>query len=522
MAFDTIIRFFFADNGLSAGLAKANAALNQVGRQGPAARSGLRAAEMGMRALAFEAVGLQGPLGRVAGGLLQIGGGSALVLGAVAGIGAIAAAYKLSAKTADDARAATDKLNEKWRALVAEGRPWVKLQNDIAEATAAATAAQEKFNRLSTPIPGGEGTTEGTAGEIALAQNELDAAKRVLNELRRREPTASRELGKQFATDFVAGIRDLEPGQRVAELVANRAAFEARGTDAAGIWNRAFFSALDEMRPDEALAILDANRAEFERRGATAGEAWRKGYIKIVTSHPVVVPSPVPTEVLQPGRARVIGPSGRIEATGAELAPRRLMGAEAVFPLVSPALEEFNRVQAEAAAILREITPRTAEFERAMATLRQSVIWSTMTTDERTEAEHRLREAMGLTAKQAKVTAASLVQAFAGLAAMFISGGSPGGILSGIGGIVGLFNPLAGAITLGLGQIVSASERQHREQVDELRAIRQNTERRGLPDRTSFTLLLNGREISAALVEDVLYLIRREERRDATPRLPPR
>lgn len=106
MAFDLLVRTFFADNGLSAGLAKANAGLQQLGKSGPGARSGLRAVEMGARSLAFEAAGLQGPLGRIAAGLLQLGGGSALVLGVVAGVGAIALAYR--ALTADSRAAAEE------------------------------------------------------------------------------------------------------------------------------------------------------------------------------------------------------------------------------------------------------------------------------------------------------------------------------------------------------------------------------------------------------------------------------
>ena len=109
--FDLIVRTFFSD-GLSAGLAKANASLNQFTRSGPGARVGMRAIQQGAQALAFSAAGLAGPMGRVAAGLLQIGGGNAVVLGAVAGLGAVALAYNLLTKESREAAEAEKKHRE--------------------------------------------------------------------------------------------------------------------------------------------------------------------------------------------------------------------------------------------------------------------------------------------------------------------------------------------------------------------------------------------------------------------------
>jgi hypothetical protein len=72
----------------------------------------LRAVETGARSLAFEAAGLAGPLGRVSAGLLQIAGGNALVLGAVAGLGAVALAYNLLTKESREAAEAEKKHRE--------------------------------------------------------------------------------------------------------------------------------------------------------------------------------------------------------------------------------------------------------------------------------------------------------------------------------------------------------------------------------------------------------------------------
>jgi len=102
MAFDFLVRAFFSDSGLSAGLEKANDQLKQLKRSGPDAGQGVRAVEQGVRMLAFQAAGVPGPLGRVASGILQIGGGSALMVGAVAGLALVGMAIRALTKDARD------------------------------------------------------------------------------------------------------------------------------------------------------------------------------------------------------------------------------------------------------------------------------------------------------------------------------------------------------------------------------------------------------------------------------------
>lgn len=112
MSFDAIIRTLFSDSGLSIGLAKANAALRQLEQSGPGASRGVKAAEQGLRTLAFQAAGLPGPLGRVADGLLRFGGGSAAVLAVTAGIGLVVGAYKLLNQSAEETKKANEALIE--------------------------------------------------------------------------------------------------------------------------------------------------------------------------------------------------------------------------------------------------------------------------------------------------------------------------------------------------------------------------------------------------------------------------
>lgn len=147
-------------------------------------------------------------MGRIAAGLLQLGGGSALVLGAVAGIGAIAAAYKLASQEADDLKASTDKLNQSYRDILAGASPIVALQNRITVALEEQTRAQADLDRLSqrNPLLGGRGSP----GEVALAQNRLDAATRVVSALRSLRPDmvdAARLIAIQFQQGAAALAR---------------------------------------------------------------------------------------------------------------------------------------------------------------------------------------------------------------------------------------------------------------------------------------------------------------------------
>jgi hypothetical protein len=76
-----------------------------------------------------------------------------------------------------------------------------------------------------------------------------------------------------------------------------------------------------------------------------------------------------------------------------------------------------------------------------------------------------LAKAMQLSTKSAQeaarahqLAAAQIISAVSGLIAGIVSGGSPGGLISGFGGLIGIFNPVAGAIVGGLGTILLANE----------------------------------------------------------------
>src|SRR5688572_10071757 len=99
----------------------------------------------GMVGLAMQATGTVGPVGKLAQGLLMFGGGSGLVLGVAAGIGAIALAYNALTRDAREAKEANDefmlslaKIGPHARAVIERNKlttlqeDLVKLERDVA------------------------------------------------------------------------------------------------------------------------------------------------------------------------------------------------------------------------------------------------------------------------------------------------------------------------------------------------------------------------------------------------------
>src|SRR5262245_37557597 len=279
---DLLFRSLFTDSGISAGLAKLNADLTRLGTTGPAARQGLRGMQQGMRALAFEAAGVGGPLGKVTQGLLMFGGGSALVLGAAAGIGLVAAAYK--GFTAD-ARAA-----EKAQADFVESLKKTPEGTAIA-ARNALQIAQEKLaiaERISAQArtqPGGPGplteaNLEAARRNVATLQNAVAAAERAADEAIGRQMSAIEHRGEEFAKTFITGIKNLDPGVQLRTLLVARPQFDRAGGEAGRAWAEAFLEQAARLEPAAGLRMLLSNRAAFEAAGFTAMEMWRNGVLK--------------------------------------------------------------------------------------------------------------------------------------------------------------------------------------------------------------------------------------------------
>jgi len=140
-------------------------------------------------------------------------------------------------------------------------------------------------------------------------------------------------------------------------------------------------------------------------------------------------------------------------------------------------------------------------------------------TEEFSQAIHQLEQDMAKASHTAPMLAVSIIGAVSGTIAAIASGGSAGGLLMGLGGILGMLPGLQipGAIVAGLGAITSGVESRG-VRVDEYgsRALQQmQTMERG-PDVVSLVLT----DSRGNTIEEIQYNIRRRERLDRQPRLP--
>ncbi len=210
---------------------------SRLGQGAPIAARGLTGVRNALSILALEATGATGPVGTLASRLLLFSSGSTLALGVAAGVGAIAFAYKLASAEATKLQEASDRLNQTWRDLVATGHPTVGMVNDLTTAIGEQTAAQDELDKISGRKSRGGlfGPVRGTAGEIALAQNALDAAARVVTERRRLLGEAQVQLaadaqgaGLKTAQAFIQGIKFLDPQVQLQVLALGQRQFGPR------------------------------------------------------------------------------------------------------------------------------------------------------------------------------------------------------------------------------------------------------------------------------------------------------
>ena len=444
-SWDIIVRTFFSDGGLSAGLAKANAALDRMGKAGPGARAGLRAVEIGARQLAFEAAGLQGGIGQLVRGFAMFGGGSALMLGVVAGIGGVALAYRALTKDTREAAAEQKKLQEELH-RVAEARR--EARTPVSQRIATQQGQRgARFGELNAQIDAEMANLRANVGTRRFdyetdeqALQRMIAEDKTLQNLYRER----RQLGQDIRSDRVSAAD--AAGKEADEL--KRAADEARRLKLefiesqqtlAGIAKRTALGGLGFVAgPDGSLFVSEASR----RAGRKPFEAPTFG-----------------------AEGMGFGPHG----------PATFANIRGNIPRFVPA----------------DTVPKREPFPAAA------------------------------------VAAATVAM----LGALQVGG--VGGSLAGLGGLatalsgakgLGALNPVGIGLTA-LGGVFSlfdhSQDRRQREMMEELRRIRENTDRRDQPDKTSVTILLNGKEVTGAILDDVIYGIRRAERRNAVPVLPP-
>lgn len=431
------------------------------------ARRGLNIVENGLRTLAFQAAGVPGPVGKIASGFGFLGAGSLVVTGVVAGVGAVALGYRMLTRDAREAGEAADKLTDSVKKQTLGGQ-FRAIGADLTEASRAATpvaapTAQLALGQELLGLIRGDALED--AGEKAVAA-----------------VMAVRDARVQAGKD---AIRSME---REAELIGLTTAEAAR--------LKASWMGLTEA--ETANYIAAATRLERRKEETRALEAQNRA---------LEVQADILAEI---GRI-----SREVETFGAFVAPD-LAGLK----LPDIFADESAR---QAGLRVAEIEKQGGEFAFGL----NQDFFDQVQLDVN-NAIASLEKAGGGAKTFGIIAAQSL--AFLGAAQQGGAGGiltAGGGLLSGLSELKGLggLGPI-GIVTTALGGVFDffdrSAERRQREQMEELRRIRENTEKRAQPDHVSVTVSLNGKELSGALVEDVLYAARRLERRDATPRLPSR
>lgn len=259
MAQDLTIRIQ-AQNEALAELEKARqqiaALMQQVERGGarvqPVMRNateGLSSVRRGMEMLAFQAAGVEGPVGRVAAGLLMFGTGSAIATGVVGVFGAIALAVK---EIEAPLQAATDAMTKFAESMDHSRTPmqqYNQLLDDMMEKagraqglTAAGLAAStgglpgaQLISQLITRLTTGQMTAANTAA-VAGA----DAAKVAMQQL-------GEQSARRWTNEYLRAVQAMDPAGRLSALMSVKGAFQAAGTDAAMAWGQAFKSETDRQ-----------------------------------------------------------------------------------------------------------------------------------------------------------------------------------------------------------------------------------------------------------------------------------
>jgi hypothetical protein len=435
-----------------------------------------------VQSLSFHAAGIPGPVGKASAAIGAMGLGSGPVLLATAAVGALALGYRVLTRDAREAAEAADKLTESLKRQGASAQLRA-IQESLTEAGQGVFAAQSRAQQG--PL-GGNTILEWNAllkqGALEDAGEKAVAAALAIRDIR--------------ADDHLKTIRSLELEARLfgqsAEAQA-RIRAEAQGFTAAETERLVTATRILERKKEETREI-EMQRREIEmQRNLLAEIAAISQAISQDISDFFAGPEGFPTfaqEIIAgikaPTLADLLAQEGQRQ-TGLTIAGMGL---------------DTDAIRASIDDTIREGQQNIAEGLADEAAMKRG----------------------GMMMASAFVTA---VGQFAG--------GGTAGAFGGIGSLLTGASALKGAPSFlgpvgfafsAIGSIVSVfdrgQDRRHREAMDKLTRIVENTDKRGQPDKTSVTILLNGREVSGAIVDDVLYAIRRQERLDAVPRLPPR
>lgn len=475
---DALIRVVVQGNEAEAGLTRISGALGRLERGEPT--MALRATRRAIDEMAIAATGLHPVLGRVASTLAEFGIGGAVGLGAVAGFAAIG----LEIKTIIGF---TDALDKKLLALnttLAAGTPAAKLLT--------AGGFGQRLDELQ--HPGFTDTVKNTFWDLLTGGSATESGAAI----GRRAEAATAEFGQGMA--LIAFHKT-----HTAQLLAESNALEA-----------------------SSIALEKAKLGYFASDEALDALAHRTDEVRLSTMQ---LSSGTRARILaEDDLARALAHTLELEQTRAEVG------------LVSREAEKFATFTAPDLAALK-LPDIFGEEAQRQAGLQVSTLekqggqfaFETFNQDFLDNAQAGVTEALSKTPgweKGGQKAGITMAAAFVTAVGQFQQGGAAG-VAGGFGSLVTGASALKGApailgpIGFGLSAVGTlfsmfdhSAERRQREQMAELTRIRQNTDKRGQPDHISVTVLVNGKEVTGAILQDVMYGIRRAERTNAVPVLP--
>lgn len=414
----------FEDGGASGGLARLGSAFEHLERRSANGAQGLRSVEVGLRMLAAESVGLTGPLGRVAEGLLALGAGSTAVLAVAAGLAIVSKAY---AALTSEARESAKAVKENRQAL-----------DDAAK------------HEISSPAGA-------RLGLLATSQQNLGRGEAELARLRNLQQVG---LG---GPDIAQRIAD----QAYENLLTRIKMRQARG-------GPVMFAATD----------AESDPVVFRGDAASTGRAAARLGIR---------PNPRFAEFGSSGlRSNISGGVGELGD--------------------------------EARKILDGLRTPVEILQQRMVTLKGAFDAGELSQSQYEDGVKRLGDAMDAASKKSTQLAVSIIGAVSGSIAALMSGGKPGSILSGLGGILSLVPgmQIPGAVISGIGSIISAGDGASHVVVDSYSDTAVGQQRAIMQALAGyFGLSIDVLSAGAATPDQTAYALGRAARTDGVMRLPP-
>lgn len=252
---------------MAAGMAAAATPLAQVSATAPKAALGTNAMRGALVSLASSAAGVPGPVGRILSLLLQFAGGSSLVIGLAAGIGAIVLLWNKLTEATRKAREETDAYIKKARETVKTGAtPLGQYIADVQEAEKHRQRLADEFAAIERSQQIGGVSVAGSVG-LSKRQKELVEQIRVANaDIARLHQEWKKQ--EEQATAEVADEAD-----QAAEQLANKR--KALLGELTSVLTAATLTATDELRQR-----MDDLQARFDELGENVPASLRESFNK--------------------------------------------------------------------------------------------------------------------------------------------------------------------------------------------------------------------------------------------------